>query len=203
MPNYKAHKEKLNELGQISMVHANYSHFDSKYNQLLSGEVPNVFNPKFSGGALMDINVYNQHAMVDIFGLPKESIYYVNKYKNGIDISGTAVLLYDDFISTNIGTKDAISINYFQIQGTKGFINVVDGINGVKKVELTIKNEESIIDIQEEDNRLYYEVETFEDIFINKKWEDQLKVLDHSSKVMSLLDHLRKSADITFGVESE
>jgi scyllo-inositol 2-dehydrogenase (NADP+) len=68
LPNYKLIKENIERLGQIRMVQCNLSQYSSKYNQLLASETPNIFNPKFSGGALQDINIYNLHFVMNMFG---------------------------------------------------------------------------------------------------------------------------------------
>ena len=40
------------------------------YDAFLQGIVQPAFDPAQSGGALMDINVYNIHALVGLFGKP-------------------------------------------------------------------------------------------------------------------------------------
>ena len=50
-------QDHLKDLGNIKIVQCNYSQYSSRYDALRAGELPNVFNPKFSGGAIMDINI--------------------------------------------------------------------------------------------------------------------------------------------------
>ena len=57
LPNYELLKHKLSEIGRVRLVMANYSQYSSRYDKLLTGEVPNIFNPAYAGGALMDIIV--------------------------------------------------------------------------------------------------------------------------------------------------
>ncbi|MDQ0971335.1 putative dehydrogenase [Neobacillus niacini] len=61
LPNFHLIKQNIGKLGPLKFIQCNYSQFSSRYNSLLSGQTPNVFNPKFSGGALVDINIYNLH----------------------------------------------------------------------------------------------------------------------------------------------
>lgn len=63
LPNVSYIKKQLSRLGSIHMVACNMSQRSRKYEQLLQGNTPNVFNTKYSGGALMDINVYNIQLM--------------------------------------------------------------------------------------------------------------------------------------------
>ncbi|MFR5079852.1 MAG: Gfo/Idh/MocA family protein [[Clostridium] innocuum] len=80
MPNYLRMKEELPRLGTIRMVQCNFSQYSSRYDKFLQGETPNVFNPEFSGGALADINIYNLHYVIGMFGKPKKVHYYANKH---------------------------------------------------------------------------------------------------------------------------
>ena len=50
-----------------------------------------AFDPAFSGGALMDINIYNIHYVVGLFGKPKNIEYYPN-IERGIDTSGVLII---------------------------------------------------------------------------------------------------------------
>lgn len=43
------------------MISLTFCQYSSRYDSLISGKLPNVFNPEFAGGALMDINLYNIH----------------------------------------------------------------------------------------------------------------------------------------------
>ncbi|SUM35254.1 Uncharacterised protein [Staphylococcus gallinarum] len=64
------------------------------------------------GGALMDINVYNVHLAVGLFGKPKGVAYFANVEKN-IDTSGILQLDYDNLKVVCIGAKDSSSDNQF------------------------------------------------------------------------------------------
>ena len=47
---------------------------------------------------LSDINVYNIHFALRLFGMPTNVKYYANKHKNGIDTSGILIMEYPDFL---------------------------------------------------------------------------------------------------------
>ena len=59
LPNLSIIKEKLPEIGRVRLVMSCYSQYSSRYDQLLAGNVTNVFSPEFAGGCLQDINYYN------------------------------------------------------------------------------------------------------------------------------------------------
>lgn len=106
-PNYQKIKERIGDLGSLKMVQCNFSQYSSKYDKFKNNENPNVFNPQFSGGALMDINIYNAHFIIGLFGAPKALRYVPNIAANGIDTSGILVFDYDGFLACGIGCKDS------------------------------------------------------------------------------------------------
>lgn len=198
MPNFLKIFELLPELGRIKLVNCNYSQFSSKYNAFLEQQNPNVFNPQFSGGALMDINIYNLHFIHRLFGAPKEVIYLANVADNGIDTSGIVSLRYADFVASCAGTKDSNGMNYAQIQGEKGYLNVVQGANGCQSIYLNSNGTEKTINIQNESNRLFYEIEAFEHIYSQGDHQSCYALLEHSRQVIDTVEKARKSAGICF-----
>ena len=57
MPNYRIIREHVEQLGKIRMIQCNFSQYSSRYDKFLAGENPNVFNPAFSGGAVMNLKI--------------------------------------------------------------------------------------------------------------------------------------------------
>ena len=114
----------LPKLGPIRMMLANYSQYSSRYDRYLAGDVDHSFDPAFLGGALRDINVYNIHYAVALFGQPKRVQYFPNIGFNGIDTSGTLVMEYDGFSAVCTGTKDSDSPCFVSIQGEKGYMRI-------------------------------------------------------------------------------
>lgn len=202
MPNFHTISELLPELGRIRLVNCNYSQFSSKYNAFLEGKKPNVFNPQFSGGALMDINIYNIHFVHGLFGHPQEVKYLANVADNGIDTSGTVSLRYPDFVATCTGAKDSNGMNYALIQGENGYLNVVHGANGCQSLYLNCNGKEKTINTQSQGNRLFYEINTFERIYRQRNYQACYALLDHSQQVMNTVEKARKSAGIYFPADN-
>ncbi|WP_027340500.1 Gfo/Idh/MocA family protein [Halonatronum saccharophilum] len=199
LPNYKLIKESVKRLGRIKLIQCNYSQYSSKYNKLLAGQTPNVFNPKFSGGALQDINIYNLHFVMNIFGSPQKVSYTANKHPNGIDTSGVLVLEYSDFICECVGAKDTTGMNFVLIQGEKGYLYVKKGANGCREFSLHIGDKEIRINEQEDNmNRLYHEILAFADIYNRGDFERCYELLDYSRSVMEVLVAARKDGGIVF-----
>ncbi|MDX6040695.1 Gfo/Idh/MocA family protein [Scandinavium lactucae] len=202
MPNFLKIFELLPDVGRIKLLNCSYSQFSSKYNSFLDQQNPNVFNPQFSGGALMDINIYNLHFIHRLFGTPIQVNYLANIADNGIDTSGIVTLRYADFVATCIGTKDSNGINYAQIQGEKGYLNVSQGANGCQSIYLNCNGVEKTINIQNQNNRLFYEIETFKHIYSQRDYKSCYALLEHSLQVMDTVEKARKSAGIYFPADS-
>lgn len=198
LPNYKEIKKNINKLGNLKMVQCNFSQYSSRYDEFLKGNSPNVFNSKFSGGSLYDINVYNIHFVIGLFGKPKEVYYYAN-ISNNIDTSGTAILIYDNFICECCGAKDSQSPSFGIIQGEKGYIKLDDSVSKCLKFEIEILKENSIqYNYQEIDDRMIYELKEFLNIYKNKNYNKAEELLNHTINVIDVLVNLRKSANIKF-----
>lgn len=198
LPNYKMIKNHLSEIGNIKFIQCNYSQYSSRYDKLLKGETPNIFNPDFSGGALADINIYNLHFVIHLFGTPQIVQYTANVHPNGIDTSGVAVMKYPDFIAECVGCKDTRSMNFVLIQGEKGYIHVENGPNGCQKIILHVHNQEIALNNQTKSNLLYYELANFNQIFKMKDFNQCYELLDHTHSVMDVYEQLRKSGGIVF-----
>lgn len=198
LPNYQLIKQHVEKLGQLKLVQCNYSQYSSKYDALLKGETPNVFNLEFAGGALADINIYNLHFVLSLFGAPESVSYTANKHPNGIDTSGVVLMKYPEFIAECVGAKDTRSMNFVLIQGENGYLHVENGANGCQNVILHLKEKEIQLNSQTTNNLLYYELLAFKEIFDNKDFEQCNKLLDYSHSVMNVYEKARKSANIVF-----
>ena len=63
IPAFLSLKEDLKKLGDIKIVSFNYSQYSSRYNAFKEGTILPAFDFHKAGGALMDLNVYNIHAL--------------------------------------------------------------------------------------------------------------------------------------------
>lgn len=117
-------RDVLPKLGNIRMMTANFSQYSSRYDRYLAGEVDPTFDTAHQGGALRDINVYNIHYAVALFGAPKHIQYHPNHGFNGVDTSGVLIMEYDGFSAVCIGAKDSDSPCFVSIQGEKGYMRI-------------------------------------------------------------------------------
>lgn len=198
LPNFEILKRELPKIGKVKLVQANYSQYSSRYSQVLQGETPNVFNPEYGGGCLMDINFYNVYLNVALFGKPKEAVYYPNIYGNLADTSGIMVMQYDGFVSESAGAKDTWGINFFQIEGEKGYIYIKDGSNGIAQIRIATETSEKNYNQQEHSDRWFYEVQNLTGFLLNNDKDAISRRLDVMLDVVEVLETARMKAGIFF-----
>jgi len=198
LPNLKLLKEHLPRIGRLKLVMGNYSQYSSRYDQVLAGEKPAIFDPEYAGGCLMDINFYNVYLNVALFGRPLETKYYPNLYPGLCDTSGTLVMVYDGFVSQNAGAKDTWGVNFFQIEGEKGYIYIENGPNGLKSLRLVTKEGEALYDAQPDPDRWYYEIQTITRLVLADDRRALRRRLDTMLDVIRVLEESRKAAGIIF-----
>ncbi len=200
-PNFQFIKKILPEIGALRYVQANYSQYSSRYDRYLKKDVAPAFEPKMAGGALYDINIYNLHFIIGLFGEPKDVVYRPNIGFNGIDISGTALLSYDDFNAVCTGAKDSESVSGIIFQGEKGYIELVGAPNECAMVHTHKKGEVTGIHSKERYNhRMVDEFIAFSQLFKAKDYATCYKNLDHSQKVMNILEKARINGNLKFDI---
>ena len=207
LPNFKILKEHLPDIGRIRLVLCNYSQYSGRYDLLRktgpADEIPNVFNPAFAGGSLMDIDYYNVYFAAALFGKPDKCVYFPNICRTGVDTSGILILAYPDFIFDAAGAKDTWGINYAQIEGEDGYIYVENGSNGIEKVKVITRDGEKEYNDQtysmaNETNRYHYEIEKITEMMLMEKREEIFRSLKNAEITVDILEDARKSAGILF-----
>ena len=198
LPNFAVLKNELPKIGNIKLVMSNYSQYSSRYDAVLRGEVPPVFDPAFGGGCLMDINFYNVLLNVLLFGAPKSATYHANRPAGLSDTSGIMVMAYDGFVSTNVGAKDTWGINFFQIEGEKGYIYVENGSNGIQSVRTVTKTGDDTYNLQSSTDRWFYEIQELTRLLLNNERESLDARLDTTLTTIQVIESTRKAAGILF-----
>lgn len=206
LPNYKWLKTQLDRVGELKIVQCNFSQYSSKYDAFKAGKNPNVFNTEFSGGALMDINLYNIHFVMGLYGKPKAVHYYAN-LEEGIDTSGVAILEYDNFIATCTGCKDSRSKNLSQIQGNKGYFLIEQESSRIVDIVCNFPanfgGSATTYGVQENSNGMHYEVKDFLEIYHSGNHQACLDLLDYSLDVITVIEALRKDAGVIFAADNK
>jgi predicted dehydrogenase len=146
----------------------------------------------------MDINFYNVYLNVALFGKPQAQVYYPNIYPGLVDTSGVMVMNYDGFVSTNAGAKDTWGINFFQIEGEKGYIYVEGGSNSFNQIRVVTKTTEEVLNEQPEEDRRFFEVQQVTRYLLEGNKQALEQRLQTMLAVMETLEDARKAAGIFF-----
>lgn len=203
LPNYIKIKELLPTLGNIKIVQCNYSQYSSRYDKFKSGIVLPAFDPKAAGGALMDLNIYNIHYVVGLFGRPKNVEYYAN-IERGIDTSGVLILDYESFKCVCIGAKDCKAPIANNIQGDKGCIYQDTPANVCEKFQVLMNDGKAeTINENNYEHRMVNEFIQFQRMIKNNDLEGCYKRLQHSMIVSEVQTIAIEKTGIVFKADEE
>ena len=186
--NFASIKANLAKLGDIKIVECNYSQYSSRYDAFKRGEIAPAFDPAKGGGALRDLNIYNIHLVVGLFGKP-ERVQYLANMERGVDTSGILIMDYGNFKAACIGAKDCSTDIKSTIQGNKGSIAVLGPTNSMPELSLSL-NGQSMTMINENslNHRMHDEFVAFQAIIEHEDMTATKLALDHSHLVMEVLD---------------
>ena len=198
LPHFARIREKLAEIGPVRQVSCTFCQYSSKYDALKAGQTPNVFNPAFAGGALMDINLYNLYFVYGLFGMPEKLTYHARRHENGIDLGGVAVLEYPGFVAQCTGAKDCKSDNGAHIIGEKGFIRVENPVSMCTRVTVVTDAGEQVFDEQKGETAWYWEMQGITGRVAAGDHADCRRRMAQSADVMELLERARRDAGIVF-----
>ncbi|KAF1969088.1 NAD(P)-binding protein [Bimuria novae-zelandiae CBS 107.79] len=200
--NFKILKSSIPKIGRVLGASITFCQFSSRYDAVLKGEVPNIFNLEMGGGALADMGCYTVAAAVWLFGAPKDAHYYPAIISTGADGGGMLVLQYEGFVvhlhSSKMYTSDAPS----EIYGEKATL-VVPSITDIEKVALVDPRKKSREEIgtKKEDLNLKEEAEEQVRIILEKDWKAAGELEEHSRAVLKVIEKVRKDNGLLFPME--
>lgn len=197
LPSYLSLREDLSKLGQIKIVSFNYSQYSSRYDAFKAGKILPVFDYHKAGGALLDLNIYNIHAMVGLFGLPLQYYYQANIERN-IDTSGILTCDYGDFKAVAIGAKDCKAPLMNSIQGDQASLIINTPLSQMTQYTIYYNDGRSETKTFDLKHRLYYEFKEFIKMINNHDSEKQQKMLQQSLAIAKLMENCRKEERIVF-----
>ena len=201
-PNFIKIKELLPTLGDIKIVSLNYTQYSSRYDAFKRGEVLPAFDQKKSGGALMDLNIYNIHFAVRLFGAPNE-VHYIANMERNIDTSGILTMEYDDFKVVSIAAKDCDAPFTNCIQGNEGCIYTESPLFTLTDFYHRLNKQDSVhYDLTNDSHRMKHEFLDFIDLFERKDLDGANELLDHSLNVMKVISKAREDIGLVFPDDS-
>ena len=196
MDSYKKMQEWLPRIGEIKVVQSRFCQYSSRYDNFKKGIIAPAFDPKKSGGALMDLNLYNIHYVMGLFGKPESISYFPNMEKK-IDTSGVLMMLYPHFIAVCTAAKDCNGDLGGTIQGTKGYIQSTSTPNKVGDVTLRLRDGTTeTFSEQYAERRMIPEFTQFIRAIDEQDYDFCYKQLEHSLAVNEVLNRARIQAGI-------
>ena len=198
LPAYQTLKENIHRIGQPKIVSFNYSQYSSRYDDFKQNKIHPAFDYHKAGGALMDLNVYNIHGIVGLFGKPKRIQYLANIEKQ-IDTSGILTLDYGNFKAVLVGAKDCKAPIMTSVQGDQGCILLDTPANNVSNFQL-LKNDKRVFQYNEQDgkHRMYFEFVEFVKIIDKKDYQRAQDMMEKSLIAMTIATKARQSANVIF-----
>ena len=189
--NYLDIKDNLNKIGKIRLVECNFSQLSSRYEAFKNGVIAPVFDKSKGGGVLGDLNIYNIHFVVGLFGKTNK-VHYSPNIVNDVDTSGILLLEYDNFKVVCIAAKDTFNNSYVNIQGDQGIIKVVGPTNEVPNYSIQTKDNF----IEENNNihshRMFAEFKKFVEVISNKDFKFMNHQKEHTLNVMYIYGKAKK-----------
>ena len=201
LPDYRKTKEWLSRIGDVKIVSCNYSQYSRRYDAFRKGETLPAFDPAKSGGALMDLNLYNLHYLLGLFGEP-ENVRYAANIERGIDTSGILTLDYGTFQAVSIAAKDCAAPCRYLIQGTDGYIQMDTPANFCKGVTLHLNDGTTETYSENPESRMEPEFRYFAEAVQSGNYEDCYARLAHSVTVSKVQTKARLGAGIRFPADS-
>ena len=193
-PAFRQMVEDVRRLGPVRTAILNYSQYSSRYDAFLQGTVAPAFDPGQAGGALMDLNVYNLHLALHLFG-PPETVHYQASVRRGIDTGGVLTLGYPDKTVACVGAKDCQGANFSCIQGEAGRMAIAHHVSFATGVERVFRS--GVRERRETPrprHRLSYEFEAFREILDGSRMDRVSELLDVSEAAVRILETARKQA---------
>lgn len=199
--NFLAVKNNLGRVGAIRLVQCNFSKRSSRYDAYLEGKILPAFDPLLSGGCLYDVNMYNLHFVVALFGRPKWLRYAANLGFNGIDTSGVLTMGYDGFQAVCCGAKDSGSPGFGMIQGDEGCLRLEGPVSASRYAEFLRGEAREVLSEEGPDKALASEIREFCRQHSSGDYPACYDLLGQTLLVMELLVTARKDAGIVFGTD--
>ena len=199
-PNYRLLKANLEKIGQPRVISCSFSQYSSRYQAYLDGQVTNVFDPAYDGGALRDLGVYNLHFVTGLYGMPDTMQMVTQRGYNGVDLDGTVILGWQDKHAVLTQAKNCSAPNCVLVEGEKGTLMVQSSPGRVQNLRFvplkgdmigkTEKDLSADIGIIQDENHMVYEVMEFARIMEENDESAYREAMAQTLRVMDILDIL-------------
>lgn len=189
--NYLDIKDNIDNIGEIRLVECNFSQLSSRYEAFKNGILAPVFDKSKGGGVLGDLNIYNIHFVVGLFGKPNK-VHYSPNIVNDVDTSGILLLEYSSFKVVCIAAKDTFNNSYVNIQGDQGIIKVIGPTNEVPNYSIQTKDNLINENKNIHSHRMLAEFKKFVEVINNKDFNFMNDQKEHTLNVMYIYEEAKK-----------
>lgn len=198
MPCYKILKDNLYKIGRVRRYFASFCRYTSSYDELQQGSIPNVFNPVFSNGSLMDLGVYCIYPLVTLFGKPVSIEAVGVLLSTGVDGEGSMVIQYNNMDAVIMHSKITNSYLPVEIQGENGTL-VMDKISSPQDVKIHYRDG-TIEDLSQHDlhQPMYYEIQEFIALIQTGQRDGSINSLANSLAVAEIMEEARRQVGIQY-----
>ena len=209
-PGFDAVRKAASSVGHVRNAILSYNQYSSKYEAFLRGGAPNVFNPRFAGGAMNDLGIYPISLAAALWGAPKRVSASFYMLPDAADGAGALILDYGSFLCTVSFSKIADGISESEIFGEDGnvVINKPQDLtritvyprakNAAPKTKISDygKISSDCVDVSAEmaENKMIYEAAIFADIISGR---DRARYVEHlrvSRDTHRIMDSARAAA---------
>jgi predicted dehydrogenase len=193
LENFAGIQAALSTIGTTRIAEFNYSQYSSRYDAFRAGTVLPAFDPAKGGGALMDLNIYNIHLVVGLFGKP-DAVNYLPNIQRGVDTSGILTLTYPHMQAVCIAAKDAGAPVRSTIEGEDGTI-VIDGpTNELHQFTVAPRGgEQQVQRLNKHNHRMVAEYTRFAKMIGEHDTAAADKAFTHSADVLDVLSAAKAS----------
>lgn len=202
-PNFRVASAQIKKMTALNGATISYMKYSSRYDNVLNGEEPNIFSPKFAGGALQDLGVYTVYAAVKWFGLPTQANYFPDMIRTGVDGKGTAILEYPEFKVTLLFGKTANSYIPTEVYDQKETL-WIDNIGTMDQVKLyDAKGQATNLTVAHPKNPMVDEARAFAKMINEQDYAQMRELFSLAEQVNQTVYALRQSAKIKFAQDED
>ncbi|MCI5801892.1 MAG: Gfo/Idh/MocA family oxidoreductase [Oscillospiraceae bacterium] len=201
MPEMKRLEEGIARLGKVSYIKLFYEHVSSKYNALAAGSLPNIFNPAFATGAIMDMGVYCVYPILHLFGEPDRVLAASAVTQSGVDGVTAAVFSYPDKLAVASASKIGTNRCWSEVQGDKGTLVFEDmSVFSNMKIIWRDGSEETLTGNTPHPRAMSFEADSFAEFILHpeKNRERYEYLAELSCRVCGMLLRVRQAAGVHF-----
>lgn len=199
-PNFVKLTQLIKEFKGLYGATLTYAKYSSRFDNVIAGEEPPIFSPKFAGGAANDLGIYTVYAALRWFGRPDSVHAFSQKVRTGVDGNGTAILRYPDFDVTLHYGKNITATGPSEVYSLDQTL-VLDAITGVEKAELVdarTRESQPVEMDKSADNPLIWEAKAFADVMLDPEKSGNKEALNEwltlSYHVHEVLDQIRQQS---------